>query len=355
VSRIETITGAFLAAVLFLLIVALFASVRRTSVVDMFRAGFVITAMAPDGYGAAIGSPVKVRDVEVGSVTEVTLIDEPRWPDRPVRIRMQIQPAAARFLGEKTVAHIVRPPFGSGMPPFGTSSIDLMSQGGPPLANASTILAEGEDSMISTFTKLRGDVQAIREQFVATLGDLSATLANMRKLTDTIVQGKGMIGRALYDDAAAETLTRMLHTAGDATEDLRRVAADMKTAAGQAPELASGARETSEELRKVLAHADQVLDAVPRIVATVERTLQAAEELVKELRAASSYAPELARKADVSLEETNRLVEAAQKNFLLRSSMPDRPTLRTESEVRPRLAAEPRETEPKTPRDAGSP
>jgi methyl-accepting chemotaxis protein len=109
----------------------------------------------------------------------------------------------------------------------------------------------------------------------------------------------------------------------------------MKIAAAQAPELTRGAAETSEELRKTLARVDQVLDAVPRIVATAERTMVAAEELVRELRTASSYAPELARKADLSIEETNRLVEAAQNNFLIRGTMPDRPIVRTESEVRP--------------------
>src|SRR3954469_11332856 len=111
INRTETITGGFLVAVALLLLLALFASARRTSLADMFSAGFVLTAVASDGYGAAIGSPVKVRDVEVGSVTEVALVEDAQFPARPVRIRMQIQPAAARFLGDHTVAHIVRPPF----------------------------------------------------------------------------------------------------------------------------------------------------------------------------------------------------------------------------------------------------
>jgi ABC-type transporter Mla subunit MlaD len=335
ISRIETITGAFLSAVGALLLIALFVSARRTSLADLFRSGFVITAVTEDGFGAATGSPVKVRDVEVGSVTEVALVNDPRWPGKPVRIRMQIQTSAARLLQDQTVARIVRPPFGSGMPPFGTSSIDLLTAGTAPLVNASTIQAEGEDSMVSTFAKLRGDVQAIREQFVATLADFSGTLANMRTLTDRMVQGKGIVGRALNDDATAETLDKMLHNASAATDDLRKIAQDMKTATAHAPELAKGAEQTTEELRKVLARVDQVLDSVPRIVATAERTLATTEELVEQLRTASTYAPELARKADVSIDETNRLVEAAQKNFLIRSTMSDRISPPTESEVRP--------------------
>ena len=46
ISRVETITGAFLAVVLGLLVVALLVSARRTSLADIFRAGFVITAIS---------------------------------------------------------------------------------------------------------------------------------------------------------------------------------------------------------------------------------------------------------------------------------------------------------------------
>lgn len=338
-SRIETVTGAFLVVVAALLAAALFASARRTSLADLFRPGFPVVALSEDAYGATAGSPVKVRDVEVGSVTDVTLLDDPEHAGKPVRINIQIRPSAARFLGDKTVAHIIRPPFGSGMPPFGTSSIELRSGGTGPLTSSAVLVAEGEDSMIGTFAKLAGDVASIREQFVAALTELRTTLTNVRTLTEGVVAGKGLLGRALNDDAAAESLMKMLHTAGDATEDLRRVASDMKTAAAQAPALAEGAATSSEELKKTIARVNQVLDSVPRIVETAERTLATAEELAGQLRTASAYAPELARKVDMSIEETNRLVEAAQKNFLIRGTMPDRPELRTESEVRPPAVA----------------
>jgi paraquat-inducible protein B len=354
ITRIETITGAFLSAVGALLLIALFASARRTSLADIFRTGFVITAVAEDGYGATTGSPVKVRDVEVGSVTEVTLVDDPRWPGKPVHIRMQIQPSAARFLNDKTVARIVRPPFGSGMPPFGTSSIDLLTDGSAPLASSSTILAKGEESMIATFAKLQSDIQGIREHFVSALDDMSSTFANMRQLTDGMVHGKGIVGRALADEETADNLAKVLKTANEATVDLRRVAEDMKHASARAPDLEKGVEQSADELKKTLARVNQVLDSVPRIVAAAERTLATTEELVDQLRVASSYAPELARKADVSIDETNRLVEAAQKNFLIRSTMSDRNVPPTESEVRPpAISVLPPRTEPAV--DAGTP
>lgn len=345
VGRIEVAAGGFLAVVAVLVVLALFGSMRRTNLLDVFRARLVITAIADDAYGASVGSPVKVRDVEVGTVTEVALVPEQTASGKPVRIRMRVQPNAAAFLGDQTVAVIVRPPFGSGMPPFGTSSIELRSAGTSPLALGAVIAAEGEDSMVSTFAKLRGDVFAIREQLVTTLQSLSGTLDNMRTLTDGLAHGRGFAGRMLSDEKTADALAALLSDARAATAELRGVASDVKGASAQAPALVRGASETNDEAKKLLARLDKAMDALPTIVASAERTLAAAEQLTGTLQVAASHAPELARKVDSSLDETNRLVEAAQRNFLLRSTLPDRPTLRTGADVRPQASVE----------DAGAP
>ncbi len=67
--------------------------------------------------------------------------------------------------------------------------------------------------------------------------------------------------------------------------------------------------------------------------------LATADELVGTLRTASSHAPELARKVDATIDESNRLIEALQRNFVIRSTMQDRASLHTESQVRPPLVS----------------
>jgi hypothetical protein len=94
-------------------------------------------------------------------------------------------------------------------------------------------------------------------------------------------------------------------------------------------------RRASEEGGRTFRAASAALEDLPAILEVTERTLALAEELTRDLRAASRYAPELARKVDASIEEANRLVDAAQRSVLLRGALPERSRPRTEAEVRP--------------------
>jgi hypothetical protein len=127
----------------------------------------------------------------------------------------------------------------------------------------------------------------------------------------------------------------MIKDARAATTDMRRLMVEMNRVAVKFPETLDETRSLSRDGQKTLARLDGALDALPRLIASTERTLAASEELVVNLRKTAGYAPELARKVDVSLEETSRLVESAQKNFFLRNNLPERPSIRTEAEVRP--------------------
>lgn len=335
ITRFEKLTGAFLATTGILLVVVLVGAGRRQRLSDLIGDQFLVTAVADEAYGTAVGSPVKVHDVEVGAVQAVELVEDPLHPGKPVKIRMAIQPRAARFLHDHTVARILRAPFGSGMPPFGTSSIELVGDGTAKLAPNATIEAVGEESLIATMMSMRKDFEALRDEVTPVLDELSGSMKDVHTITSALARGDGFAGRMLKDDRTADDLSSVLRDARSVTGDLKAMTAELKVAAAKAPELAEGAQKTSDDVRKTLARANALMDALPRIVATAERTLAAAEELTANLRTASTAAPELARKVDVSIDETNRLVEAAQRNFLLRSTLPDRPTLRTEAEVRP--------------------
>lgn len=335
ITRIERATGTFLFLVFALLTLAVLGAGRRTDLIELFREGYVIHAVSESAYGAAVGSPVKVRDVEVGSVTGVRLVEDPAHPDKPVRITMRLQARAAQFLNDRTVAVIIEPPLGSGMPPFGTSSVLLRSEGTTRLANGAIIRTEAQESMVDTMAKMSRDVSAMRDQMTAAIGEMGTSFSNMRKLTDALVNGKGLAGKMMTDDQLADELAAMVGDARKASADARKLMAEAQKMTKDVPAVVDDARAMSREGQKLMARLNGTLDALPRLIATTERTMALAEELVTTLRTASSHAPELARKVDVSIDEANRLVEAAQKNFILRSTLPDRPSLRTESVVRP--------------------
>lgn len=335
ISRFERATGLFLSVVFALLVIGVLATGYRVDLLDAFSEGFVLFAVADEGHGAVVGSPVKVRGVEMGTVTKLELRDDARFPGRPVRMTIRIRASAAHFLSPRTRAIIVEPPLGSGMPPFGTAAIELRSEGDGFLKKYATVEAEGELSMVGTMAKMSQDVSAMRDRMLHSIDEMGSTFTNMRKLTESMADGKGIAGRMLTDPALARDLEAMLHDARAATGDMRKLMTDMNRVTGQVPAVLNDAHAISQDGQRLMAKVDGALASLPRLVASTERTLAATEELLASLKKTAGYAPELVRKVDVSLEETNRLVEAAQKNFVLRSTLPDRQPVRSEAETRP--------------------
>jgi len=338
ISSIERAVGVFLGAVMALVVVALLATGYRVDLLDAFREGFVLYAVAREGHGTVVGSPVKVLGVEMGTVTAVELRQDPAYPGRPVRLTIRLRPAAEPFLTADTRAVIVEPPLGSGMPPFGTAAVELRPSGSGdarPMARRAVVLAEGEPSMVQTMSRMGSDVSAMRDEMLKAIDAMGTTFSNMRRLTDSLARGEGIAGRVMTDPKLASDLDAMLGDARAATADMRRLMGEMNRVTGQFPATLNETRALSKDGQRVIARLDSAIEALPRLVAATERTLAASEELVISLRKTAGYAPELARKVDVSLEETSRLVESAQKNFILRGNLPDRPAIRTDAEVRP--------------------
>jgi ABC-type transporter Mla subunit MlaD len=303
----------------------------------LFDDGAVFYAISPDAYGTVKGSPVRVHGVEVGVVTAVELVQSGAGRNTtPVRIAMRISEHGASFLKERTVAHVERVHMGTGVPPFAKPPIELWTEGQAPLPVGSVLETIGDETMVESFAKLSRDVGAVRKQ----LQDLSGLFDDARVIAKALAGGEGAAGKLLHDPATAESLTGMLRDARATTTSLSKLVDDARALSDKAPPLIAEMRGMSQEGRKAMEGMNRAAGDLPRLLKAVERTLKLAEELAGNLRTASVYAPELARKVDASIEETNRLVDAAQRSVILRSTLPEREYPRTESEVRPPIPIE---------------
>jgi ABC-type transporter Mla subunit MlaD len=352
ISRVERSAGAFLVVTAIVGVVGLVGAARRIDVLDLFREGFVLYAVSDSGYGVAVGSPVRLRGVEVGTVMDLALVNDPGHPGRPVRLTIRVQDRSAPFLGDQTIAAIVEPPMGTGAPPFGTASVDLHPAGDKPLGRRAVILAEGQESMVNSMARMNHDVSALTERFMRTLAEMDKSFAAVRQLADSFESGGGVAGRLLHDPKMAEDLQGTFRQAKEVTAGARDLVASAQGITQRTGGLLDEAHAVSQSGKQTLAKADTALDLVPRLMASTERTLAASEELLKSLRGSAAAAPELLRKFDASLDETNRLVQAAQNSILFRSTMPDRPPLQTATEERPPVVAAPPSPPPSS---AGTP
>jgi ABC-type transporter Mla subunit MlaD len=333
-TRKEKSSGAFLAAALGAIgLLGLIGAGGRAGSGD--EGEIVLHAAAPEGFGAVVGSPVKVHGVEVGAVTAVELVHDAARPDRPVRLTLRVSAHGGSFLRERTVAHVERIHFGAGVPPFATPPVELRTEGSLPLARGAVIDTVGDETMVESFAQLTREVAMVRRQFL----ELGGLFHDVGRIAAAVADGEGAAGRMLRDPAMAAELEAALRDARAAAADTRRLIAEARAATARAPGMIDDVAGASREGKELVARMITALEALPRVVAAAERTLAVAEELAENLRVASGYAPELARKVDASIEETNRLVEAAERSVILRSTLPARRTPRTEAEVRPPLPA----------------
>ena len=325
-NRIERAAGVFVIGATLMAVSAVLLS-RRGDIAAYFRKDFVVHAVAKDASGAVVGSSIRVHDVDVGSVSKVELAPDPNFPDRPVRFTLEIQPSAAPFLSNDTVASIQ-----GGLPGLGAGIIALESKGTRPLERGATIIADPAPSLFSFLTN---DAKALTDDIRRVLAEVELIVKGIRSVTDRIAEGEGLAGQLVAKGGMEEELAGFLTDARGTVNESRQLIASSRRITDTLPETLRETTDTAKEGKVLLQKVNAVMDAMPAIMASVDRTIAQVEELMASLRSTAHFAPELARKADSSLEETQRLVEAAQKNVLIRGSIERKPVPRTDAIVRP--------------------
>jgi hypothetical protein len=220
----------------------------------------------------------------------------------------------------------------AGMPPFTVAVLKLTSHTGPPLPSNTTLLAESRASLV---TALMSNADVISKDVHNILVQSEIALTNIALITKKLNDGQSMASRVLTDPKLGADMATAFEDARMATSDAKRMMASVTTAAEQAPATVDDVRALTSDAREATASVRQGIDDARRVVSSVERTLRLVEQMAVSLRTTASYAPELARKADTSLEESKRLVEAAQRNIFIRGSLEPRAKAPTQARVRP--------------------
>lgn len=330
-TRIEKLVGAFLSLCLALLLVWMIASAHQ-SLRRMFDTGLVLYVVADDAQGVLVGSPVRMFDMDVGSVTHVELLRSKDFPGKRVRMRLQIQSQASEYLGAQT--KVVT---GAGLPPpVGPGGVELRPSGEGSLKSGSYLVAETVPSLFSMVTR---DADAMKDDARGVMTEVAVILKNIRKVTDHIADGKGAVGKVVFTEQLTDDVQSLLKDAQKIAGEVDVLVGSANRIAASAPVLIQDAHGLTSDGKKALERVNAILDTVPVLVELVKRALDDASALMAELKSVTGYAPELARKVDTSLEETQRLIEAVQKNILIRGSLPERPKPRTEAMGRPAAGA----------------
>ena len=292
-NRHEKIAGLFfLAGLLLIFLGAVIVGGGR----DWFRSYNSYYALYNEGYGLSPGVKVKFLRTDVGIVTRLELTD-----NNKVKVHLSILNEYADRIKSDSVAAIASPTF------IGSEYIDII----PGSVKTAAIPRGGQipaierksledyvkdlhlDTMLARAEAIMVNVDSLTHQLQDPAGPLMGTLSDVRKVTSSIADGQGTLGKLVADDEAM----------GQIEEMLGNVQAIIKNVAGLS---------------------DDLNQSIPPIVNRVG-------SMAGNLEKASRSAPEISREAYKGLTRANQVLESAKRNFLIRGNLPKEPPPETQT------------------------
>jgi len=249
-NTLETRLGLFVA----LIVVAAFFITFIIGGLERFKAGLRVDALFNSAQELKLGDRVKLAGVEVGKVEKIELDNK----EKKVRVTMKLRANApvktdsvasikfAGLMGQNFVAL----DFGSGRAPNASDGTTLSSA---EQADLSVIMQKLDNvaSGVENLTKsLTGDtienlVGPLTDFIKQNTGPLTATIANMRAMSAQIAEGKGTVGKLIFDEA-------FYTTALTTVSNLQSTSDEMKVALGDARKMISGVNAGEGSLGKMM-------------------------------------------------------------------------------------------------------
>jgi phospholipid/cholesterol/gamma-HCH transport system substrate-binding protein len=234
-NTLETRLGLFVA----LIVIAAFFITFIVGGFEKFQAGLRVDALFNTAQELKLGDRVKLAGVEVGKVEKIELDGK----EKKVRVTMKLRAntpiktdttAAIKFAGLMGQNFIFLD-FGSAQAPAASDGITLNTV---EQADLSVIMqkldnvASGVENLTKSFTgdTIENLVGPLTDFVKQNTGPLTATIANMRAMSTQIAEGKGSVGKMIYDDAlyntSLVTISNLQVTSGEiniAIADARKI------------------------------------------------------------------------------------------------------------------------------------
>ena len=249
-NTLETRLGLFVA----LIVVAAFFITFIIGGLERFKAGLRVDALFNSAQELKIGDRVKLAGVEVGKIEKIELDNN----EKKVRVTMKLRAdapvktdsvASIRFAGLMG-QNFVSLDFGSGRAPNASDGTTLSSM---EQADLSVIMQKLDNvaSGVENLTKsLTGDtienlVGPLTDFIKQNTGPLTATIANMRAMSAQIAEGKGTVGKLIFDEA-------FYNTALTTVSNLQSTSDEMKIALGDARKVLDGVNKGEGSIGKMM-------------------------------------------------------------------------------------------------------
>ncbi len=194
-------------------ITVLLASVTLAVLVFLMRGttGFFTTRITLVAYfsnaeGLRGGQPVDLQGVPIGNVKSVSVSDDPKRADMPIKVVMRISKKFQPFVRSDAKATILT----QGV--LGESYVDIDNAGakGPPVQDGSILLSTNAP-----------DFQDVVRASQSTLQNLDVLVKRVDRIVAQVENGKGSLGKFISDPVFFDRATAILNDAQGMLNDVR--------------------------------------------------------------------------------------------------------------------------------------
>lgn len=210
--------------------------------IERFQRGYHLNALFNTVQELKIGDRVKMAGVEVGRVEKITLDEE----NNKVKVTMKLKrDAVVRTDSTATVKftgllgqNFVAVTFGAPKSPRAEDGTTIKTEEQHDLSEIMQKIdnvATGVENLTKSFTgdTINNLLGPLTDFLKANKGPLTATIANLNAVSSQISQGKGTVGKLIYDETLYASALASVTNLQDAAAEIRTTIADARNVIDQ--------------------------------------------------------------------------------------------------------------------------
>lgn len=280
-----------------------------TSTTGLFTRKFIVHAFVDNAGGLAVGAPVRLEGVDIGNVTGIQVVADPKRRLAPVDVRMKITTKYEPIMRNDCEVSLNT----AGVLGQVFVDLDCRSAKGRAMQN-------GDELPTREVPQLQDVVRAGQ----ATLQNVNALVKQLGDIVTYIQSGQGSIGKVIYDPS-------LFNRASDILNQMQQIAARLNSKQGTIGKLLND-DELYRKADKAVDNVNQIIDEVnggqgtigkflkdPSLYNNANQTIAKANELISGIDAGKGMLgkltkdEELARKIDNTVTRLDDIVDRLDK------------------------------------------
>lgn len=216
---------------------------QRARYEHLFGIGKRVKIITDRGYGIAVGTIVKIQDLEAGQVEEVRLNEK-----NQVVSLIRITRAFQDRVRDDSKAIVTAPPFIGGT----VISITPGDPQRPEVKNYAVLKTEVPEDVMTQLAKISGNLTQATQKVNTILDQVSGTMGNVQSITSTISRGQGTVGSLIMSNQLYAQISTMVQQVSQLIGAISPAAENLVRATKDVPGITQNVKDTTDSVASIL-------------------------------------------------------------------------------------------------------